>query len=703
MNQSNYYCTINDNCIDEFKFLIPEKNKCIDDCNKDNKYKFQFGNICYESCPQNTKPKNNNNICEPSESSSSIISKTVDNLVETFPVKNITCENDYVEFEEDVNYEIYIYLNNDCPEELQKHPSIEFGECYNSVKEINNIDENDELIVSKVTYKKNNFSAYSFYDPNTFDKLDSSPCEGQNITVEQEISEKLINEMAINLIKQGINVFEPSDPFYTDICYHYESPYGKDIPIKVRLSTFLPNITLCENGCDNVGIDIKTMKAKCECKFTDIVNIDIISNNLYGQALQDILKIIKELNIAVLKCIKDIFNLKYFVKNTGGFIIISLFAGQLICFVKYAIDGLYYIRKHLFDLIKSYINYIGVKIEKNKVNIPPIKKKKGKSKSVFNLKNISSNINHNIIENSKTSSKKNLFDSSEKGSITKNNPKKLFHSKKAINRLSKLETNYKKGEANTKNSQMNQKMKRFNNDSSKNIIDMKEYLSISFDENDYDDVIDKEKRKFCPYFWEKFQMNQIFINTFFIREPLRPHSLKILVLIMTIELYFVINALFYNEDYLSDLFYSTKEEKFYSFILRRFDELIYTSAVSGIISYFVGYVFIEEEKIKKIFRRNKEGDIKMKYEISLVVKDMGNKFTTIIIISIILTIICFFYISCFNNVYPYIKNEWIKSSLFILIFMQFINLIMTLFECILRYAAIKCKSERIFKLSQVFV
>ena len=121
MNQSNYYCTINDNCIDEFKFLIPEKNKCIDDCNKDNKYKFQFGNICYESCPQNTKPKNNNNICEPSESSSSIISKTVDNLVETFPVKNITCENDYVEFEEDVNYEIYIYLNNDCPEE---HKSI---------------------------------------------------------------------------------------------------------------------------------------------------------------------------------------------------------------------------------------------------------------------------------------------------------------------------------------------------------------------------------------------------------------------------------------------------------------------------------------------------------------------------------------------------------------------------------------------------
>ena len=170
---------------------------------------------------------------------------------------------------------------------------------------------------------------------------------------------------------------------------------------------------------------------------------------------------------------------------------------------------------------------------------------------------------------------------------------------------------------------------------------------------------------------------------------------------MTIELYFVINALFYNEDYLSDLFHSTKKEKFFSFIPRRYNEIIYTSAVSEIISYFVGYVFVEEEKIKKIFRKNKEGDIKMKYEISLIVKDIQNKFTTIILISLVLTVVCFIYISCFNNVYPYIKKEWIKSSLFILILMQFINVARTLIECLLRYCAIKVNSERLFKLSQV--
>ncbi len=234
------------------------------------------------------------------------------------------------------------------------------------------------------------------------------------------------------------------------------------------------------------------------------------------------------------------------------------------------------------------------------------------------------------------------------------------------------------------------------------IINMKEYLSMSFDETDFYDVLDKDKRKFWTYFCEHFKMNQIFVNTFYIKEEFRPMNLKILVLIMTIELYFVINALFYNEDYLSDLYFSKEEEKFYSFLSRRFDEFIYTSAMSGVIAYFVSYVFIDDKKIKKIFIRNPDGNIKMKYELAVVVKNIGIKFNIIIIFSLCLTIICFIYISCFNNVYPYIKMEWIKSSITILLLNQIFNFLTTLIECILRYSSLKCNSEKIFRLSQVF-
>ena len=618
----------------------------------------------------------------------------------------MSCEN--VEIKKNEDNTIYIYKNNDCSNISPEKPLIDFGECYNIIKEKYNIDKDEDLIIAKVQLDNASGSAYGFYHPYTLEKLDSSPCDNSKIIVQEYIEiEKLEDskeKLILNLIHQGINVFNISDRFYTDICYHYESPNGKDVPIKARITAFFPNVTLCDDGCENVGVDIQIMKAKCECKFIDLVNIDLISNNLYGQTIQDIIEVISELNIAVVKCFKDIFNKDYFIKNTGGFIIIFLFVLQLICFIKYSIDGLYYIRKYIFDLSQSFTNYINNRIVNNNINSPP-RKKKGKSKSLIdeNVSNQSKNgliynnlslrkkVVDSIIENSKDVKKNTMFLNN------KNNKIKITNLETTKKRSSSI---YKKGKRKSRPS-MKIKMP-IKEKITESKINIKEYLSVSFDENDFDDVIDKDNRPFCLYFREKFKMNQIFINTLFIKEPLHPRSLKCLVLIMTIELYFVINALFYNEDYLTNLFYSTEEEKFYSFIVRRINHFIYTSTVSGIISYFVGYVFIEEEKIKKIFRRNKEGDMKLQYELAIIVQEIRKKFNTIIIFSLILTVICFIYISCFNNVYPNIKGEWINSSLFILILMQIINLAFTFMECLFRYIAIKCNSEKIFKLSQIF-
>ena len=222
---------------------------------------------------------------------------------------------------------------------------------------------------------------------------------------------------------------------------------------------------------------------------------------------------------------------------------------------------------------------------------------------------------------------------------------------------------------------------------------------MSFDENDFDDVMNKEKRVFSEYFLEKLKENIILMNSLIIIEPLRPRPLKILVIIMVIELYLAINALFYNEDYLSELFYMNEKDSFFDFVPRRLDHFIYTSAVSNIITYLIDYFFMEEKKIKKIIIRNKEDINKIKSEITTIVRDIKNRFIGIIALSIFLSIISFIYISCFNTVYPYIKIEWIKSSAFILIFMIFFKFLCILMECCLRYIAIKCNSEKLFKLS----
>ena len=79
-------------------------------------------------------------------------------------------------------------------------------------------------------------------------------------------------------------------------------------------------------------------------------------------------------------------------------------------------------------------------------------------------------------------------------------------------------------------------------------------LKNKFDEKNFFDVIKTENRSFCQYFFEKCKENQILINTFFATETLKPITYNLILLTFIIELYFVINAFFYNDEYLSNVF-----------------------------------------------------------------------------------------------------------------------------------------------------
>ena len=51
---NDYHCTTDNNCPDDYKNLIPEKNKCIENCLNDDIYIYEYNNICYEKCPNGT-------------------------------------------------------------------------------------------------------------------------------------------------------------------------------------------------------------------------------------------------------------------------------------------------------------------------------------------------------------------------------------------------------------------------------------------------------------------------------------------------------------------------------------------------------------------------------------------------------------------------------------------------------------------------
>ena len=707
-----YHCTTESKCPENYNKLIEPKKRCIDYCKNDNKYKHEYENKCFEICPEGTKEsKNDKFLCEIIEIENEDNCELKEYHLKLSSKQEISLEylnslareyielpppKDYVSKYENNNYIVYLYKNVECVErKVSEAPIPNFGDSYDKVKRYYNVSENEDLIYAIVKEKDNkgknipskgqSVSVYNLINPQNCEVLNiSEVCGEDKIEVQEDVLSKLETseekkEYIKYLTNQGIDIFNISDRFYNDLCFHFESPNGRDVPMKDRIAEFFPNMTLCEPGCDSKGVDLDKLKAKCECTFNNLMKNNLM-DNFYGQTIAEFMGILNSFNFNVVQCIKDIFDKDQLTKCTGGFIILALLAGQLVCTIKYIIDGLYDIRKYIFSLTDSF----NIFMKKNMIKKEPIKKKKGRQ---FQF-------NHNSkLDNNSVQSSSNM--------IISNHGSNKDIKRKTVSPKTNLLLDGKKA-LKKNNIKINEKLQTKNIEDDEYMSKIKEFLSPSFDENDFDDVISKDKRTFCQFFCERFQNNQIFINAFCIKEILRPRSLKLLILIMTIELYFVINALFYNEEYLSNLFNSKEEETFFSFIPRRVNEYIYTSAVSGIISYLIGYFFIEEVKLKRIFSRNKLDEAKLKYELSVLANNIQQRFLGLVILSISLSIICFVYISCFNIVYPYIREEWLKSSSFILILMQLINLAISLIESCIRYLSIKCNSKKIFRLSLLF-
>ena len=231
---------------------------------------------------------------------------------------------------------------------------------------------------------------------------------------------------------------------------------------------------------------------------------------------------------------------------------------------------------------------------------------------------------------------------------------------------------------------------------------IKEYLATSMDDLDYDELVVKDNRSCWRIFLDKLIVSQMLINLFFGNNWIIPKAIKFIFLIVMLDLYFVVNALFYNEAYITDLYYLDEKETLFSFVPRSLNRIVYTSLASNVLDFIISLLFPTENKIKKILKRKKNNQQEMKTKVYIAMKNIVNNYWIFIIISYIMTIISWYYITCFNNVYPNLKLEWIKSSIFIFVTMQIFSILLCALFGLLRFISIKCKSEKIYRISNYF-
>ena len=697
-------------CPQEVNKYIKEKNKCITDCKKDKTYKYLYNGICFEKCPENTF--DDNFICKDIDYEKYIINQKNINM-ENFNkekimnaiIKSYVDESDYtnkhISILKNDKSSLIIYKDKSCIKELinEKNETIlnmrnslvlsdlsniNFDNCYEKVKIHYNITE--DLIISLLENFEftNPYSSYSLYNPKTGEKLNAQEiCKEEKIIIEEnlltfiKVSNKSYEQM-IYLTEQGINIFDLNDAFFTDICFHFNSPTKKDMTLKDRLLDFFPNVTLCDPGCENNGVNLTTMTCICKCQFNDILNNEYINNALIDNTIGDSIDMITNSNLEVLKCYKVVF--KYIKQSIGGFIIIIGIGLCIPLTIIFILIDLKKIKNYLIEKTNNYLNYLAQnsenvndKKEENIFNKSMIIDIKGNYKRHNRLPPIiKKDLKSENSEKSKDLSSVNKINSSSKDA---------FYNIKA----------FSKNQINEKDKKKTSKLKE----------EFKEYLVTDPDSLDFDDAIKKDERSFCEFFCDSIYEKQIIINTFFLQEPLRPLSIKLILIILIVILYFTINGLFYSEDYISEIYHLEKEDSFFSFFPRSINRFIYSAITSYIISFIIDCFFAEEKKLKGILLREKDNLLNLKFEVNKLNNVIKKRYISFIVVVYILSIFFWYYLLCFNYVYPNTQIEWIKSSITLMIIMQLLSLVTSLVETLLRFISFMLKSEKIFRVSKL--
>ena len=723
-------------CPEEAKYLIKNSSSCIYNCKEDSTYKWLYNGNCVDECPSGTQKVDyiclvDSSTCTLGTNDLILKNNSLD-IINTYAktyLSEFNYTNKHITQYINKNYTIILFKTASCIKELELElPFPDFKACYKKVQNAYNI--NESLLVSLVELKynlKNPITLFTFFHPKSGEKLDSeSICKNETINLIENLYEILDKSSIhystqVSLTDQGINIFDLNHPFFTDICYDFDNPLKKDIPLNSRIKDLFPDVSVCDKGCQNKGIDIDGMTASCDCTFNDIANNNLLKDTILSTTLGELFDFINSSNLQVFNCFPYIF--KHFSRSIGGWISLFLIMVDIIMVMLYFLFSFGKIKSYIFSLTKKYVDYISKLKKSNKKNFPPKKAslkdalkddkdKKNKKKNVKINHNVK--IYHAIKDNFDVKSvgaglsKSNLplKNKDDKKLITESKTKH-YHLISSI-KITKEDKKSKKAKA-----QKEQKKKKAQKEqkeqkeqgiiiSKMDIAFFEEYFETSPDDMEYDDAFVFDKRTFLKHFSECLKEKQIIAHTFIAKDELKPRTMKIIVFILNMLLYFVVNGLLFSESVITEL-YELDEEKetFFSYFLRSIERIIYSTLVSIVINIITDFFFVKEERLKKIYKREKLVPNNLKQLVTQFINDIAKRNIFFIIISSILLLFSFFYLLCFNYVYPYSQIEWIKSSITIVILMQFLSFFKCFCESGLRILSFKTESEKLFKISKM--
>ena len=696
--ERNFYCISSDKCFGEYNKFIPEKNECVKNCTEDSLYQYEFRNICYEKCPDNIESVETVgyycdvicnetypfelieiqkcvdfcsindlklNLCikkyinEKPDSEITIEDKIIENIEKEFMSDNFNktkIEDGNDEVIENEKMTITLTTTKNQNKNIkQNSTSINLGDCEKLLRLNYNLSENETIYIKKIDVNqegfkipKVEFDVYYIYNGSKLEKMNLSICNGTKVYFFIPLE-----------INEDIDKLNSSSDYYNNICYTTTSNSGTDITLKDRKNEFIQNNkTVCQENCDFSDYDYDIKKVKCACKYKKSSNL-FSEMNINKTKLYEKFKDIKNIaNINILKCYKELFKENNLRKNIGFISIIIIIVFHIVCIIIFYKNQLDKIETTINDIIFGIQHYKLLKeeedIHKQKLN-KKIKSKKGILKQQYYL-NINDKQNNNkkykklfpVYNQRNEGIKFTKIEDNNSPPIKKKKNLKSHRKKKVVKNIISL---YKDG--NNSFNIITQNKKEIIEKTKK----IMEYNDSELNDLSYKHALKLDNRTYCIYYISLLKLKNNLIFTFFYTNDYNSRIIKIDLFFFSFIIYYTVNALFFNDNTMHKIY---EDEGSFNFIYQ-FPQIIYSSLISIVINTLLKFLSLSENDLLT-FKKSKNNE-----ELKLKGKDLFNKlkikFLSYFILSFILLLFFWYYLSMFCAIYKNTQVHLIKDTL----------------------------------------
>ena len=387
-DESNYHCTINSSCPDEYPKLNEDKNECI---------KSDIKNLMEDLDIYISNKREKMSKEEEIEYYDDLIKLIEEGFKENYDTSKLD-DGHYEVITTEKMRIVLTALQNQTNDNYDDNIIIDLGICEYILRGYYNISDNESLYIKKIIVPQEGYKIPKVeYD--IYGKLLNLSLMKLNVTIcgNNKIRIYLPIELTENFDKLNC-----SSGYYNDICFKTTSEYGTDITLKDRKKIFIDeNMTVCQEECEFSKYDAELLKVECSCKVKEssssIVNIKIDKDKLF-ENFKDIKNI---LNYKFLLCYKLLFRKDGIINNIGCYIILAIILFYIISIFVFYINDYSLLKKKIkllcFDMNERLIINKNENVKKYKLKIKSkqisiYNKDKKRKLKIKNTKNINTKI-----------------------------------------------------------------------------------------------------------------------------------------------------------------------------------------------------------------------------------------------------------------------------------------------------------------------